>query len=39
MTLGHNRLSIIDFSKEANQPLNEDHLTIIFNKPFTIIKS
>ena len=31
MTLGHNRLSIIDLSKEANQPFNEDHLTIIFN--------
>jgi len=31
MTLGHNRLSIIDLSKEANQPLTDDYLTIIFN--------
>ena len=31
MTLGHNRLSIIDLSTAANQPLTDDNLTIIFN--------
>ena len=30
MTLGHNRLSIIDLSTAANQPLTDDNLTIIF---------
>ena len=38
MTLGHNRLSIIDLSTAANQPLTDDNLTIIFNGKFIIIK-
>lgn len=29
--LGHNRLSIIDLSNEANQPFHYLHLTIVFN--------
>ncbi|MEP7264741.1 MAG: asparagine synthase (glutamine-hydrolyzing), partial [Bacteroidota bacterium] len=29
--LGHNRLSIIDLSSEANQPMHYDDLVIIFN--------
>ncbi len=29
--LAHNRLSIIDLSKNANQPMQYDNLTIIFN--------
>jgi len=29
--LGHNRLSIIDLSREANQPMKRDNLVIIFN--------
>jgi asparagine synthase (glutamine-hydrolysing) len=29
--LGHNRLSIIDLSAEANQPMERDNLVIIFN--------
>ena len=29
--LAHNRLSIIDLSKRANQPMHYDYLTIIFN--------
>jgi asparagine synthase (glutamine-hydrolysing) len=31
ITLSHNRLSIIDLSKEANQPLTDENLTITFN--------
>jgi len=29
--LGHNRLSIIDLSKDANQPMHYKNLTIVFN--------
>ena len=29
--LGHNRLSIIDLSKDANQPMHYENLTIVFN--------
>ena len=31
ITLSHNRLSIIDLSKEANQPFSDEYLTITFN--------
>lgn len=33
ISLGHNRLAIIDLSSEANQPMsdNDGHLTIVFN--------
>lgn len=31
VALGHNRLSIIDLSAEANQPMLRDHLSIVFN--------
>ena len=31
ITLAHNRLSIIDLSKEANQPFTDENLTITFN--------
>lgn len=31
LALGHNRLSIIDLSEEANQPMFYNHLTIVFN--------
>ena len=31
ITLSHNRLSIIDLSREANQPFTDDYLTITFN--------
>ena len=29
--LGHNRLSIIDLSSDANQPFSYEHLTLVFN--------
>jgi asparagine synthase (glutamine-hydrolysing) len=31
LVLGHNRLSIIDLSEQANQPMVRDNLTLIFN--------
>ncbi len=31
LTLGHNRLSIIDLSEEANQPMERDGYSLIFN--------
>jgi asparagine synthase (glutamine-hydrolysing) len=31
ITLGHNRLSIIDLTSFANQPLKKENLTIVFN--------
>ncbi len=31
ITLGHNRLSIIDLSEEANQPFEYDDVVIVFN--------
>lgn len=31
ITLGHNRLSVIDLSEAANQPMVRDHLAIVFN--------
>lgn len=31
LTLGHNRLSIIDLSRDAHQPMKKKDLTIVFN--------
>lgn len=31
VSLGHNRLSIIDLSEHGNQPMQHEHLTIVFN--------
>ena len=31
VTMGHNRLAIVDLDKRSNQPLSYKHLTIVFN--------
>jgi len=31
LTFGHNRLSILDLSNDANQPMVRGHLTLVFN--------